>query len=109
MGGKEMNDLHIKSGDTVQVISGDSKGSVGKVLAVSPKEKKVIVEGVNMVTKHVKPKNQQQQGEIVKAEGAMYACKVNLYCPDCKKGVRTKVKVTEDGKERVCAKCGKTL
>jgi large subunit ribosomal protein L24 len=62
MGGKEMNDLHIKSGDTVQVISGDSKGSTGKVLAVSPKEKKVIVEGVNMVTKHVKPKNQQQQG-----------------------------------------------
>ena len=104
-----MNDLHIKSGDTVQVISGDSKGSTGKVLAVSPKEKKVIVEGVNMVTKHVKPKNQQQQGEIVKAEGAMYACKVLLYCPKCKTGVRTGVKVEDGKKVRVCKKCGAVI
>ena len=101
-----MNNLHVKTGDTVQVIAGNSKGSVGKVLAVSPEEKKVIVEKVNMVTKHVKPKNQQQQGEIVKAEGAMYASKVLLYCPKCKKGVRTGVKVDGDKKVRVCRKCG---
>ncbi len=104
-----MNTLHIKNGDTVMVISGDEKGKKGKVIGVSPKEQKVIVEGINMVSKHVKPRRQGEVGGIVKAESAMYACKVNLYCPDCKKGVRTKVKVTEDGKERVCAKCGKTL
>ena len=104
-----MNDLHIKSGDTVQVISGNSKGSVGKVLAASPKEKKVIVEKVNMVTKHVKPKNQQQQGEIVKAEGALYACKVLLYCPKCKQGVRTGVKLDGEKKVRVCKKCGAVI
>ena len=101
-----MNNLHVKTGDTVQVIAGNSKGSVGKVLAVSPEEKKVIVEKVNMVTKHVKPKNQQQQGEIVKAEGAMYASKVLRYCPKYKKGVRTGVKVDGDKKVRVCRKCG---
>ncbi len=104
-----MNNLHIKTGDTVQVISGNSKGSVGKVVAVAPKEGKVIVEGTNMVTKHVKPKSQQQQGEIVKTEGAMYACKVLLYCPKCKTGVRTGVKVEDGKKIRVCKKCGAVI
>ncbi len=100
-----MKHLHIKTGDTVQVISGDGKGSVGKVLVASPKEKKVIVEKVNFVTKHVKPKSQQQQGEIVKTEGAMYASKVLLYCPKCKTGVRTGNRVADGKKVRVCKKC----
>ena len=105
-----MKKMHIKNGDTVMVISGDEKGKKGKVIGVSPKEDKVIVEGLNIVSKHVKPRKQGEAGGIVKAESAMYACKVNLYCPDCKKGVRTKTKVAEDGtKERVCAKCGKAL
>ena len=105
-----MKKLHIKNGDTVMVVSGDEKGKKGKVIAVSPKEDKVIIEGINMVSKHVKPRKQGETGGIVKAEAAMYACKVNVYCPDCKKGVRTKTKVQEDGsKERVCAKCGKAL
>lgn len=104
-----MNKLHIKNGDTVMVISGDEKGKKGKVIGVSPKEGKVIVEGLNIVSKHVKPRKQGETGGIVKAESAMYACKVNVYCPNCKKGVRTKTVVNEGGKERVCAKCGKTL
>ena len=71
-----MNNLHVKSGDNVMIISGKDKGHTGKVLQVSPAEGKVIVEGQNMVTKHVKPRRQGEQGGIVKAEGAMYACKV---------------------------------
>ena len=66
-----MNNLHVKTGDTVMSISGKDKGQTGKVLAVSPKEGKVIVEGHNMVTKRVKPRRQGEQGGIVKAEGAM--------------------------------------
>jgi large subunit ribosomal protein L24 len=104
--------LHIKKNDTVKVISGKSKGKKGKVLEVSPKEGKVIVEGVNMVTKHVKPKKQGQAGGILKAEGPLYACKVMLICPKCGKPTRIGHKIMEDGsKERVCrnADCRETI
>lgn len=105
-----MNTLHVKTGDTVQIISGKDRGQTGKVLAVSPKEGKVIVEGRNMVTKHVKPRRQGETGGIVKAEGAMYASKVMLYCSKCGKGVRYGHKIKEDGtKVRVCKKCGAEL
>ena len=105
-----MNNLHVKTGDTVMIISGKDKGQSGKVLAVSPKEGKVIVEGRNMVTKHVKPRRQGEQGGIVKAEGAMYACKVQLVCPKCGKPTRAGHKLLADGsKVRVCKKCGETF
>jgi large subunit ribosomal protein L24 len=83
-----MNNLHVKTGDNVMVISGKDKGQTGKVLQTSPKEGKVIVEGLNMVTKHVKPRRQGEQGGIVKAEGAIYACKVMPVCPKCGKATR---------------------
>ena len=74
---------------------------------MSPKEGKVIVEGRNMVSKHVKPRKMGEPGGIVKAEGAMYACKVQIVCPRCGKPTRVAHKVYEDGtKERICAKCG---
>ena len=104
-----MNKLHVKKDDTVIVVSGDDKGRKGKVLETSPKEGKVIVKGINIVTRHVKPRREGEQGGLVKVEGAMYACKVMLYCSKCDKGVRVK-HVTEDGKKvRVCAKCGAKL
>ena len=104
-----MNKLHIKTGDTVVVLSGKERGKKGKVLAVSPKESKVIIEGVNMCTKHVKPRRQGQAGGIVKAEAAMYACKVQAVCPKCGKPTRIGHKILDDGsKVRVCrnADCG---
>ena len=105
-----MKKLHIKKDDMVVVNSGDAKGSKAKVLAVSPKEGKVIVEGINMVSKHVKPKKQGEAGGIVRAESAFYASKVNLYCGKCEKGVRVKMKTTKNGdKIRTCASCGETL
>ena len=101
-----MNKLHVKTGDTVIVLSGDDKGVKGEVIAVSPSEGKLLVKGVNMVKKHVKPRRQGETGGIVDAEGAIYASRVALYCPKCDKGVRTHVKVEGDKKVRVCAKCG---
>ena len=101
--------VHVKKDDTVVVISGDDKGKQGKVVEVSPKEGKVIVEGVNIVSKHVKPRKQGEAGGIIKVEGAMYADKVQVYCPACKKGVRVKNKIENGKKIRVCAKCGKEL
>ena len=70
-----MNKVHVKTGDTVVILSGKDKGKKGKVLEVSPKEGKVIVEGLNIATKHVKPRRQGEQGGIVEAEAAMYASK----------------------------------
>ena len=104
------NKVHVKTGDTVKIISGRDRGKQGKVLAVSPKEGKVIVEKVNMVSKHVKPRKMGEAGGIIKAEGAMYASKVQIYCPRCKKATRVAHKIYEDGtKGRICAKCGEAL
>ncbi|MBQ7171235.1 MAG: 50S ribosomal protein L24 [Clostridia bacterium] len=111
-----MNKVHVRKDDSVIVISGDSKGTKGKVIAVSPKEGKVIVEGANIVSKHVKPKKQGEAGGITKVEGAIYASKVALVCSNAKcanngKATRAKIKVDEKTGEkiRVCAKCGQKL
>ena len=106
--------MNIKRDDTVIVLSGDDKGVKGKVIAVSPKEGKVIVEKVNVIHKHVKPRKQGEAGGIIDAEGAIYASKVALYCDNCKKGVRVKTTRTTEanGDKKVvvaCAKCGKVL
>ena len=105
-----MNKLHIRKDDTVVVLSGKDKGKKGKVLETSPKEQKVIVEGLNMVTKHVKPRRQGETGGIVKVEGPMYAAKVMVVCPSCGKPTRLAHKVLENGtKQRCCKKCGATF
>ena len=101
-----MAKLHIKTNDTVVVLSGDDKGKRGTVIAVSPEEGKVIVSGVHVVSKHTKARRQGEVAQILKTEGAIYASKVALYCPKCDKGVRSKVQVVDGEKTRVCAKCG---
>lgn len=102
--------LHVKKDDTVKIISGDDRGKTGKVLEVSPKEGKIIVEGLNLVKKHVKPRKMGDQGGIIEAEGAMYASKVQVICPSCKKATRVGHKILEDGtKQRVCKRCGEVM
>jgi large subunit ribosomal protein L24 len=94
----------------VVILSGKEKGKKGKVLATSPKERKIIVEGLNMVTKHVKPRKQGDPGGIIKAEGAMYASKAMLVCPACGKPTRLAHKILADNtKTRACKKCGETF
>ena len=107
-----MSNLHIKTGDTVMLLTGDKKDrkKTGKVLEVSPKEGKVIVEGINMVKKHAKPRKAGDPSGIIETESAIYACKVQVVCPKCKKPTRVGHKVAEDGaKERICKKCGAAL
>ncbi len=109
--------MNIKTGDTVVLLTGkyeekkDKNGNVitHEVIAASPKEGKVIVKGVNTVHKHVKARRQGETSSIVETEGAIYACKVALYCDACKKGVRSKSAIKDGKKIRVCAKCGKEL
>ena len=109
--------MNIKTGDTVILLTGkyeekkDEKGALKthKVIAVSPKEDKVIVEGVNAIRKHVKARKQGETAGIVDTNGAVYACKVALYCSKCGKGVRAGHKVVDGKKIRVCTKCGQEL
>ena len=86
-----MEKLHIRKDDTVVVLSGDDKGTRGKVIAASPEEGKVIVEGVHVVAKHTKARRQGETSQIIKTEGAIYASKVQLVCPKCNKGDRKSV------------------
>ena len=104
-----MKTVHIKKDDTVIVISGDDKGTKGKVIAVSPEEGKAIVEGVNVQKKHVKPRKQGEEGGILDVEGAVYTSKLQLFCSNCDKGVRVGYKTENNKKIRVCAKCGKEI
>ena len=106
---KYQKKLAVRRDDTVIVISGDDKGKKGKVVEVSPGDGKVIVEGVNIVTKHVRPRRQGEQGGLIKTEGPIYACKVQVFCSKCGKGVRVAHKIVDGKKTRVCAKCGETL
>ena len=102
--------MHVKKNDTVMVISGKEAGKKGKVLVALPAEGKIIVEGVNMITKHVRPRSAQQQGGRVQQEGAFYASKAMLFCTKCNKPTRLTHKILEDGsKVRVCKHCGETF
>ena len=101
--------MSVKKGDTVVVLSGKDKGKQGKVLGTVPSEDKVVVEGVNMVTCHVKPRKQGETGGIVQGEAALYASKVQVVCPKCNKGTRVAHKIENGKKTRVCKHCGAEL
>ena len=104
------NKMHVKKGDNVYVLNGKDRGKKGKILEVIPSKRMVVVEGINMVTRHVKPRNQYQQGGLVNQEAPIYADKVMLICDKC--GAPTKVgkKYLDNGsKARVCKKCGEVI
>ena len=105
-----MDKVHVKTGDTVVILSGRDKGKKGKVLEVSPSEQKVIVEGCNIVTKHVKPRKMGTPGGLIKAEGAIHACKVQLVDSKTGKGTRVGHKILADGaKIRISKKSGEEI
>ena len=101
--------MNVKKGDTVVVLSGKDRGKQGKVLGTVPADGKVVVEGINMVTCHVKPRKQGETGGIVKREAALAACKVQVVCPKCSKATRVAYKIENGKKTRVCKKCGAEL
>ena len=101
--------MNIKKDDKVIVLSGKDKGKQGKVLSADPKAMKVVVEGVNVATKHQKPMKQGQDGGIIKVETPIYACKVQVVCPKCNKGTRVAYKIENGEKSRICKHCGAAL
>ena len=104
-----MNKMSIKKDDTVVVITGKDKGQRGKVLTVIPKEGKVVVEKINLVSRHTKPRKQGDEGGIIQKEAPLYACKVMRVCPKCDKPTRVAYEIKDGQKVRVCKHCGAAL
>ena len=102
--------MKIKKGDKVQVIAGAYKGTVAEVIKVLPKENKVVVEGVNVVKKHVKPRRAGEAGGILESASAVYVSKVMVVCPHCSKPTRIgRKRLADKSAVRVCKRCGDTL
>lgn len=104
--------MRIKSGDTVLIISGKDRNKKGKVLEVFPKDNRLIVEGINIVKKHVRPKRSGEKGQRVEVPRPLNASNLKLICPKCKKATRIGYKLVEKGREkrvRTCKKCGQEI
>jgi len=101
--------MEIRKDDKVVVLSGKDKGKEGKVLTAMPKEGKLIVEGVNVASKHQKPRKQGEEGGIIKMPTPIYACKVMVVCPKCGKPTRVAHKLENGKSVRICKKCGANL
>lgn len=105
-----MATINIRRDDTVVVLSGKDKGKKGKVMKAFPSENKVVVGGVSVASRHQKPKQQGQEGGIIKMETPIYVSKVMRVCPECGQPTRAAHKFLDDGtKVRVCKKCGKAI
>lgn len=100
---------HVRKGETVMVITGKDKNKTGKIMQFLPKKDSIIVEGLNMVKRHVKARG-NEPGRIQEKEAAIHVSNVMPYCSKCAKPVRVKKQVLENGdKQRLCAKCGSSL
>ena len=103
-----MSKLHVKTGDNVVIIAGKDKGKKGKILSAMPKTHRVIVEGANMITRHVKPMGAKSGGRITK-EGTIDSSNVMLICSKCGKATRVAHQIKDDKKVRICKKCGAVI
>ena len=101
--------MDIKKGDTIKVLYGKDSGKTGVVLSVLRKIEKVLVAGVNKVTKHIKGDGKTRKSEIVVVERPMPISKVMLVCPNCNKPARLGRERKGSGYVRVCKKCGKVM
>ncbi len=101
---------HLKINDQVEVIAGKDKGRVGKVIRVNANDGKAIVEKINMIKRHTKPSQMNQQGGIIEKEAALDASNLMVICPKCSKTSRVGKKILEDGsKVRICKKCTESV
>lgn len=100
---------HVNKGETVMIITGKEKNKTGKVIQFLPKKNSIIVEGLNMVKRHVKARG-NEPGGIKEKEAAIHISNVMPFCAKCSKAVRVKKKLLENGdKLRICGKCGNSL
>ena len=101
--------MKIRKGDKVLIISGKYKGKKGSILTSFPKQDKVVVEGVNLIKKHQRPKKTGEKGQIVEMPAPISVSNVKLICPKCKKAARIGYEISDNKKNRICKKCGKQV
>lgn len=101
--------MKIKKGDEIKFFSGKDRNKTGKVVKVFPKDSSLLVEGLNMFKKHMKPRTQDKKGEIILVPKPVNVSKVGLICPSCRKVTRVGYRVEGATKSRICKKCGKTV
>lgn len=101
--------MKIKKGDTVLIISGKDKGRKSKVLEVLPKEQRIVIEGVNIRKKHVRPRKTGEKGQIIETPGPVHISNLKLICLKCGKATRVEYKIVEKKKYRICKKCGQEI
>ena len=100
----------IRKGDMVQVVAGDDKGKVGKVIRVFPKRNRVLVEKVNFVKRHTRPRRQGQQGGILEKEASIHLSNVLLFDPKSDRGTRVRIDRRSDGRvDRISSRSGESL
>ncbi|MBI4993417.1 50S ribosomal protein L24 [Candidatus Wolfebacteria bacterium] len=97
--------MKIIKNDTVKILSGKDKGKSGKVLKVFPKDGKILVENINIFKKHIRPKKQGEQGQIIDLSRPIYANKAAIICQSCGKAVKTGYRIEGKIKSRICKKC----
>ena len=97
--------MKLKKGDTVLVISGKDRGRTAKILKSLVKEKKVLVEALNLKKKHIKPKKEGEKGQVISVATPMDVSNVKFLCPKCGKATRLGYKIDKDKKNRICKKC----
>ena len=101
--------MKVKKNDKILVLSGKDKGKISKIIAVNPKDLTVIVENVNIVKKHLKPKRQGEKGRVIEIHKPLSISKIKLVCPKCNKATRVGYKYEEKNKFRVCKKCNQKI
>ncbi|MFA6190207.1 MAG: 50S ribosomal protein L24 [Candidatus Staskawiczbacteria bacterium] len=97
--------MKIKKGDSVLITAGKDKGRTGKVIKSLPRDLKVLVEGINLKKKHVRPKKQGEKGQVVEIPAPLDISNVKIICSKCGKATRVGYSVEQDSKKRVCKKC----
>jgi len=97
--------MKVKKGDNVLIISGKDKGRTGKIIKALPKELKILVEGINLKSKHVRPKKEGEKGQVVKIPAVLDVSNIKVVCPKCGKATRVGYAVDKDVKKRICKKC----
>lgn len=98
--------MKVKKGDQIKIITGNDRGKTGKVLAVLPELGKLIVEGINIKKKHVRPRSQGKKGELVRIPAPVNMSNVMIFCSKCNKPARIGYKIDNANKIRICKKCG---
>lgn len=101
--------MKIKSGDTVLIIAGKDRNKSGKVTEVFPKDNKIVIDGLNIVRKHIRPKKEGEKGQRVEVPRAINVSNVQIICPKCKKPTRIGQRLIENGKVRICKKCNQEI